>query len=132
MSTDPDSVQETHTETTVWAPDLSETIEERYAIDVDQDNRILTRTNERTDGTLIDFALIHRIRIFEDEWADAARVDTAHGTVHCHEFGPSNTESKHEIMPIVDERDVTRGYDAAVEVIYGDMDERYGRWTGGH
>ena len=85
-------------------------------IRLNDENELFIRLNS-SGGGLAAFCVSQRI-VVAGKWAEAVRVDCAHGTVHVHYLRRDGSEiRRRELRQITGFADVAKGYDEAIAKI---------------
>ncbi|GAA1744898.1 hypothetical protein GCM10009681_14790 [Luedemannella helvata] len=82
-------------------------------------------------GKIVDFS-INQVFVLDGISHDIARIDTAHGTIHRHQFFPRRQQVRTVIteIPVDDGWNVVdKGYDNALDVMQDEWDDNLRRWN---
>jgi hypothetical protein len=110
--------------------DVSRLIDFRVHL-VDDDNMLAVKAWEYR-GKIVDFAVSQVVHI-EGKWVDVARIDTAGGTIHRHQYdqGGSDLWDHRKIRDIPHENGwdvVDRGYEEALDMMENEWEDNLRRW----
>jgi hypothetical protein len=115
-----------------WEPDPEQVADWNYVQEIPGVGRILGRQGlDKENGRLLEFSMTAQTE-FGAGWADMARIDTAHGSVHRHIFDQRGAKiALEELLPVYGPEDVSRSYDAAEIKLIAEWEENLRRWRRG-
>jgi hypothetical protein len=115
-----------------WSPDPEQVTDWDYVQEIPGVGRIAGRHGlDKENDRLLEFALTAQVE-HGGGWANVARIDTAHGSVHMHIFNQRGDKiALEELRPVYGPEDVSRGYDEAEHKLIAEWEENLRRWRRG-